>query len=627
MAEEPSGSIRISADDRKKLGTEIRDRITKARQDRQEYDLKLDAWREQYEAVVKPKDFPWPACSNISVPLTTWQVDRIRARIRRAVFQRPIWMVQATVNDIDPEVLTRLEGLFDYQARAELKLLYLSKPLLDSSLVDGVAYLKVTQGREIQRRMRWTQNRDMMTGETTETAQLEDRPRDWIRGEIVELTDLHVFPANATIETATGIAQRIWLTPETLRERARQGIYSNVEDSVKEATEVPLTKSDDIELIRNSVGEDRVQIAECIWRLPIVDSATGSRYTEDGIMQDCLVTLAYNSGVILRLELYPYWHGRRCFVPFTPYRRRNRMLGSSLAGRLQDIQEALNTRYNQSFDAVTVNIMPPRLYRRFSAFNPNAHKTFPGAYLPVDEPDDVTTLGVQPIDPAAFVSESVLRDYAERLTGITDTHNAMSEGSGRTATSIVQSTQEANINFEEIIVEMALALEETAVQVQGLDYQYASDPKLFRFLSDQTNPQGMVSREELGDEYSFELRGNSGMSNRALEQQNAMFVYQMLLQNPLVTMAGDPNRLWEITADVLRAMGRTQIERYIGHKQNAQEIQQAMAMQQFQQLTGGKGLAEMGAGGNGQNLSPETTGGQTENQPQSPIGQLGGLEQ
>ena len=121
-----------------------------------------------------------------------------------------------------------------------------------------------------------------------------------------------------------------------------------------------------------------------------------------------------------------------------------------------------------------------------------------------------------------------------------------------------------------------------------------------------TRPE--MSLEDAIGAYDYVPMGNTLTSNPAVRQNQAVMLYERLMENPLV--ANHPVRIWQVTKDMLDAFDKKGWRANIGTKEEAEEQLQAMAAM---------AQAEQGGQPGGGGAQPP------QEQPEMPVDETGGM--
>lgn len=556
------------------LGQRIMEQVQSARNGMAGMLRTMEKQRNLYESKMPPKSEPWDGCSNVNVPVIQSHVDTIHAHLNDTICGvDPLVLVNPPPSDTRPgikqlgsrierylqDVLTKSMGFGDAYDEIGLE-----------SLLAPVAVVKLPWREDY--RMVKRIGMDPRTGQmgAQETPQAKHKGP---RAELVNLQNFVIYPLSAQdVESAMLIGDRILLSEDEVRRRVKNGYFDEqaaeqVLGNLDTESSLVMDNGEDDEKNREGLdGTDAELVA--FWEV-----ITGYDVNGDGLNEDCVFVVDEKSSIVVRAKEFPYFHGRRYYVPFRTHLRPRRFFGISLPHKLEHMNREINAIHNQRTDAVTLALSKSFLRRKGSMTDVNDLKVYPGAVNDVDSTDDIQELNIDVNLPGQDV-EVGDREYAERASGVND----ISAGKGMTGQKTLgelEMTQGAGgIRFGDMVRRQQIAVTELAKQVLGLCYQFAEDAELQSYG---------LQREHLAIEWDLNPHGNTSTANKLEQRQEANMLYDKLMGNPLVQP--DPMRVYAITRDLLIAFGKTDPESYIGSEEELQQkLQQQQQMQQMQQM-------------------------------------------
>jgi len=597
-------SIRITLknDERMKLGKELIEKIRTARNSMRTLLDKIDEHNKLYEGNLPAKTFPWDGCANVNVPLMQWVIDTYHSHINEVILGvSPITLI-APMEPGDRDRAQIHEKLLDNMYSSRMHLESVADMLFLYALQFGTAIAKEPWREEY--RTVWDEQPiidefgqpqiDMSTGEVmTELVEFEEPKYSGPKVEFVDLRNFVIYPTTVPeIESASLVGDKYRLTPDEVRKKIKSGYFD------KEPSEELLLRSDN-ELSQTDEHSSDVQNDfegldsqdfEELWFWEVI---TGYDYNGDGLNEECVVTLESTTGTIVRATRFPYWHGRRYYISFRPFPRPGRFFGRGLCGILEHPQKELNTFMNQWLDSNSLAISKAFKMRKNSELEPDDVQIHPGAVIQLSEPDDLEELVITPISfgPEIF---TILRDYAERSSGVNDISMGRETEEQKTAKEVTIVNAEGGIRFGDVVRRLQYSMVEIAQQTSGLMYQFMSDEEVLRMVGSVVNPLKMTNqpgmpgdipftRQDLRKTYDYIPHGNTGTANKVQQREEALALYNLVLQsqNPLVL--NNMSRLYRFTEDLLTAFDRDDIEAYIGSEDEAVQLQQQQEMMQAHQ--------------------------------------------
>lgn len=354
-------AIKMKRSDRELLGADLIDKIRRSRSAMKGLLSKLKDWHAFYESDLPTKTFPWPDCSNVNVPITQWHVDTFQSHISDVVVGvAPYTLIKAlpgsSYEAADAPVC--VENFVQNVERNLMGLQRIVKSVLTQALLDGTAIGKLVW-REEYRKMRVMQT--LFNEETEEVESvLESLDVPKYIGPKLELVDLRnftIYPLTVKdIDDAVLVGDRYRLLPNQVEERIKRGYFDK--DYASKFVESPdnevgTSQDTEDEETNAQLGIERLEQGYVyFWEV-----ITGYDADGDGIDEDVVVTLEAETGTIVRIREYPYYHGKRWYVPFRPHPRPVGFFGRSVAQIVEHMQREINTIHNQRCVTVGTRIL------------------------------------------------------------------------------------------------------------------------------------------------------------------------------------------------------------------------------------------------------------------------------
>lgn len=590
---------RISDEKWQEIETMLHTLLTQAIAARSQLDENLRVYSELYEGIIpEQKSFPWEGSANIHVPVTQELLDALHSRLAKAALGVvPLVLVKG--QDIQStDVEYKIERYYEVLAN-NIDLGEAINTAIFLALRDGVGILKVMWERRTRKvRMRVLKPLtdpdsgqpliDPATGEPYRDEDVvvqEITEYDNVRVVPVELKDFYVIPAHAygiDRQYAKGVAQRMWMFWDELYQRAKSGQYrmDKVEEIRSASVSSRMTQfGQSAGQITDTVGEQITLVnvtPQFVREYEMFEIVMDYDLDGDGYEEECLFTYNARFNKLVRAEIFPYWHQLRPYILFVPWPRPNRIYGFSIPGRLESINREINAIRNQRLDAVSIRLAPPLIISRSAAILGDAAQPWgPGARFEVNSPDDIQPMTLPDINPSAFSEEHMLRQYAERIVGLFDVNTPRGTGSRRTQAEIAASQTEAMVRFDYMMKQIQRSIVKLFEQIHLLKLQYMPERESF----EATSPSGgierfEITRQEMLANIKFVANGDLPIADKQRNRQEAFFLYQALMGNPLV--ASNPMHVYAVTKDLLSAWEKKNIEKLIGTEE---ELQQQLQMQ------------------------------------------------
>lgn len=627
--------------------------------DRQVWQNRVDRWYRKRYGIRKKKNFPWPSCSNLHLPLVDKTIRKMKPFYVNSILgNSPIVSILDTTGDI---ILNRArEFFFDWLLLVRMKDYTRNLTLLSDKMLErGFSVAKVTWQKESrmveevfdleedvpdQFRQMFLMGQDftapllqfIMQKFDLDPSNKEDADRmadvmtqiksgkkqiiiekeiDDYNAPLMEVVDPQniVFPTDTTdIQKSRFIIEKMKTDVGELKRKAMQGIYDQgvVDDIIENLAKNKIGTLNENQSFNDNTINQSTEIREGIYRTPsnstVVELLDIYFYHEiDGVERKCIMTVwEGNTEKPLRFIKLPYDHNQFPFVLF-PFEINADTVHSSrgVPEILDAIATALNIQHNQKIDRQT---MESTLVFKFvpSIVNPNNVRFIPSQGIPTSRMDALDTLKIPPGTQTFEREEQILKAWAEEYIGSPDFGLASTLGATgktpRTAREISEVKQSQN---ELVSLDARIFMEsmrKVFEQIMALWVQYGDDFVAFQITG---TPDIMdITKEELMGKYSLVVNNNITFTH-FFEMQRALTRVQLLTGNPFV-------RQDELIRDYLIKDDYRLAQRLLKSQEElAAEQQQQMAMMQAQ---GG-----MQGGGRKQptNLNPQVLTGMS-NQPE-----------
>ncbi|MHB8483964.1 MAG: portal protein [Nitrospiria bacterium] len=296
---------------------------------------------------------------------------------------------------------------------------------------------------------------------------------------------------------------------------------------------------------------DKYELMECWGMFPKFDK--NGKIPDSQDLEARVVVLA-NRSVIVRDIPYPYWHGKKPFIKYTPFPRQWEFYGIPIIKHLERIQFYMNEFVSQKFDNQVIEL------NQMLVIDPQANVEDwqlvwrPGGVIRA-HPEYIKPLPIGdvtgPIDNSlAYLSQVAqlttgLNDYYTSGTNAKDTQNKTATGANDIEEQIAARVQEAVQVLEEQVIK------EIGYQWHGLDGQFVKLPLIVRVIGPDGKPDfPLIMPEDI--RYDFDVIPESGSTqptNLALQRQQFIQVLGLIGGNPVMAQNTDwqqvEKKLWE----------------------------------------------------------------------------------
>ena len=299
----------------------------------------------------------------------------------------------------------------------------------------------------------------------------------------------------------------------------------------------------------------------------------------DGLAEEIIVWYAPHQKQILRWTYLDRvtQMGTRPFVKCDLIPRDGRGRGIGLPEMLYNIQTEVNIIHNQRVEAGQLTNKPWGLVRAGSGLKAEEIEVESGILIPVDDVNDIRLMDSPNLTNWGFQEESLLNQYADRISGITDLHMGLvpdKVGGTRTATGTAQMLNEGNMQIDILIERIQRSYGRLLKLIHGMLAEKLPEGIEYRVIGsdgrqsvDQSGApivERLTSRDEIAGKYDFELIANSQSTNRELEKQNGMLLGQVLL-NPILLQTGivGPDNIYNIIKNLLEKYQVLSVDSFI----------------------------------------------------------------
>lgn len=598
-------TLDIGQIDSEKLGPAIKYEWTQGNDNRSEFLQKREDYTSNWRDLNR-QDYqgPWENSSNYNVPITLFYGKAIHARLwqifsdqnaffgvkaRREVFEEREQPIQQFMQFVLNDYANGKQGTRDVWDE------WLWDNVFDGSgfikvywQKDENKFLEVVPTTEVTEQLIF--DRDNLTGRTDfKTVQSE---KEEMRTEVIEtphikrilMEDFLLPPGQSDPQTADYAIHRVWMTPDQLKARAKEGKYD--EDVVRECLEhnrVFLEADQSTEIKREKLSQEGIQdfdgyyqkyhaVLERYGKIYITKKLDGDEYAEfEEQAQEAVVWVHQSTGKILgwtylfRISpsgIRPVF--KSDFIKFP-----DRNVGVGVAEVLAPIQQAINATYNLRQDNGQLASTPFGFYKAAAGLKPDRYRIEPGVMIPTDNPQtDVKMVQMPFLQGFGYQEEERLIGYAERTLSISDLQikgSADKVGLFRTASGASAVQAESGIQLEIHFDRIARTMSKILQCVFRLCREKMPSDLYYRITGEDGRPIfGHVNREDLKGEFDFDINIDVLSQGKIQQQQAATLVMQTLL-NPAFMQTGvvTPDNLYNMAKNYLIKNRVTRPDQYV----------------------------------------------------------------
>lgn len=359
----------------------------------------------------------------------------------------------------------------------------------------------------------------------------------------------------------------IVLEEYTYRELAameKQGLAENVASILKDevdtriATEFKLSL-DKSENIADFNAKRRNMPIECLRWIGKYD-ANG-----DGFDEEIVALISNKEEVYLRSHMLSKISrtGKRTIIKTNLIDRiGGKALGIGLLEQVKPLAEEIDACFRQLTDANTMSVMRWGFYDPNSDYDPDEHVAKPRAMYPVSNPQQNVYFPDMQIPIERLLNAiKLVTEFIERLTAassyVMGKESEVVGGSGTaTRTQAIMSSADTRFNLPATNLRAGLAELYTDVfNLLALNIPEGLEEKILGAQYEKIFTQDITVQDALALEMECYLQPTADLGDSNTRRQLASMLYDKLLMgmNPLITT--DPNRVWFVTANFLRAYG------------------------------------------------------------------------
>jgi hypothetical protein len=294
------------------------------------------------------------------------------------------------------------------------------RPFIEQDLIAGFTVAKQRRLRTVKDRRYLVPGEDIVYDEAGGSIDVVTSYEEAVEKSVVicdgptmEVRDVRdwMVPGSATsLETTPYVVDRVWVTLDTLRKLAAQGVYENVE------------------YVSQTAQSGTQAVREREQKLRNIDRTKGLVEVIELWTPETVITVA-NRTVLLKSRANDiYWHGSYPFVVTSSMPEMFQIPGISVVEGLAQLQDMLWTLQNIRLDALRTLANPITLIRS-DVDDPNMYEFAPLAQWVVDDPQQVQLLAVDPTTTKLTLeAESLLKgDIAQLMGGLPFSSGAQSQ--------------------------------------------------------------------------------------------------------------------------------------------------------------------------------------------------------
>lgn len=534
----------------------INERYELAHTNQYPYWIDFDRYYKMYESYVNENKEIYQ--TKIFIPMVFSVIERFLPRI---ISSKP------TVNFMPrrPDTVQKaqnMQSLFEWQwdqvSRRKDGGMYLEMlKFVKEALVSGTAIAKVPWIKEERETKKYNQKNEVV-----------NRLVKYFDGPDFELIDPYDFffdPEAYDIQRASWVIHRTRRTLDEMRSINKSKgveIYKNLhilqnmkpdelsgtENDFKYRRKVALGGG---QVLVQDKTTDKYELLECWGMFPKLDE--NGKPTDDQALEPRVIVLA-NRSVIVRDIPYPYWHGKKPFIKYTPFPRQWEFYGIPIIKHLERVQFYMNEFVSQKFDNQVIELNQMLVIDPLANVEDWQLVWRPGGVIRA-HPEYVKPLPIGDVTGPIDNSLQYLSQVSQLTTGLSDyytggvnadqTLNKTATGANDIQEQIAARVQEAVQVLEEQVIK------EIGYQWHGLDGQFIKLPLIVRVTGADGKPDfPLIMPDDI--RYDFDIIPESGSTqpvNMALQRNQFIQALQLIGSNPAMAQNTDwqqvEKKLWE----------------------------------------------------------------------------------
>lgn len=253
-------------------------------------------------------------------------------------------------------------------------------------------------------------------------------------------------------------------------------------------------------------------------------------------------------------------------------RRPGCIYGKGIPELVRHLHKEMNAIHNQRIDAGNMVLAPFFFYRAASGFDPTEINVRPATGIPLDDPQrDVYFPDYNPSRlSVSFQEENIVMDLIQKLTYLTPAMMGRETAERPTARGTLAVIAQGEQKFGLLGARVQKIFCDLLSMTRKLYEENMPEGLEERILGDNNQPVwGRLSPELIAGDYDAIMPLDLTAGDAAFEKQADQLIFQTLRNDPLV--AQNPAYAWEVCAGYIMAMGKLDVEKYIGPKPDMQD--------------------------------------------------------
>lgn len=504
----------------------LRNEINRALSERRPLEEKWLRYQRMYKAQPEKqvKEFPFLGAANLVLPVGATDTDTIYSRLMGILYgPENLWSCSPLREDA-VEYAPRLQEFLKWAQRAELN----TYPAVADWLLELCKLGTAVQKQRYKRESKMVYEfRETMMAPMERFARIlvQDNPVM----EHVSLYDFLVPAGTIDLQSSAWCAERVMLNWQQVEQRARAGIYGNVDRLAS------WLARDRGSWLRQEIEKMGHFVPGQPNRLEVWEGWLDFDISAAGEPMSLVVSIHLPTMTPLRLDYNPFFHQEKPFEVARYLRQEKQFYGIGIMEMLEMFQEETTAMHNQRIDNATLANSVMMKGRKNIGIKED-EPIFPGRWFLLDDLNDVQTLQFGRGFDATIQDENLTMSYASRRTGVNDYvmgNQSAAIGYATAQTNIMQH-QEAAKRFDQTLREVRQALGGGGRRIVELYQQFNSQGKEFTVLGPR---DGEIVRqilqfplELIRHSVSVDVTATSAALNKEVQIRTNTILMQLVTQ-------------------------------------------------------------------------------------------------
>lgn len=536
----------IDKEELSKIGSKCVDEYDIDLASRSDWDAKRKRFLKLFAGYRDPKSFPWDGCSNTHIPWMGIACLQFQARAYEALLPPKEYAKCFPTDGKALDAADRCSKYMNWQLTEQMEeweedmdvtLLWLA--------INGSAYKKTYFDPIKKRNMSiYISAESFVT--PYKCRRIEDAPRK-----------THAF----------------YKSIDYIKRGIKEGVYIDIGD-ITPTTDVSMPSSE-ISDQNDKTSNQSVSDAESLGLRFLLEQHRGLDLNGDGILEDYIVTVDYESRKVLRIESGSY------IDPITGEVKRDEFFtgyvlipnaeshyGFGFGHLLESINETGNTILNQLIDAGTFQNAPPGFYNKKAGLNKGKFTFAPNTLNPVDIGGDDVKKAIYYLEhpgpsTALFSVLGLLQNYGKEISSLPDALLGKLPPSDTTATSMLAVMEQGMKVFSTIHKRLHRSFRKELKKLFRLNSRFM-DEHVYYVVQDSSSKEFKTlesGKKDFINPIDVIPVSDPSITSRAEKLIKARQAYEVGIGNPLIK--DDPQSLYNLTYSFYKAIETPNIETFL----------------------------------------------------------------